>query len=240
MKRILLTLLCTAALFGQEVVSRVVQLKYVHPDNTQAVLDILAAGKVRWRTDTSLRIIAMNGPTELVEAMEAAIKKLDMPPPAIRNIELTFSILTAGTQAGSDTVPPDLAGVVQQLGKVFGLKSFRLLETAVMRGREGRPLESSGILSVPVKVDSSPRYHLRFQRVSTSPAEKGLLIRIDGLDFNVSIPVLKVGGQGLDYMGAGIKTDVDVREGQKVVVGKSSLDTTGQSVFLVVSAKVLD
>jgi hypothetical protein len=240
MKRILLTLLCTAALFGQEVVSRVVQLKYVHPDNTQAVLDILAAGKVRWRTDTSLKIIAMNGPNELVEAMEAAIKKLDVPPPAIRNIELTFNILVAGSQAGADTVPPDLTGVVQQLGKVFGLKSFRLLETAVLRGREGRPMESGGILAIPVKVESSPRYFLRFQRVSTSPAEKGLLIRIDGLEFNVSIPVLKVGGQGLDYMNPGMKTDIDVREGQKIVVGKSSLDTTGQSVFLVVSAKVLD
>lgn len=240
MKRLLLTLLCAAALFGQEQVSRVVQLKHIHPDGTHAVLDILAAGKVRWRTDTVLKIIAMNGPAELVEAMEAAIKKLDVPPPAIRNIELTFNILAAGTQVGTDTVPPDLAGVVQQLGKVFGLKSFRLLETAVLRGREGRPMESSGVLPVPVKVDASPRYFLRFQKVSTSPAEKGLLIRIDGLDFSVSIPVLKVGGQGLDYVSAGIKTDVDVREGQRVVVGKSSFDTTGQSVFLVVSAKVLD
>ena len=240
MKRLLITLLCAAALFAQEQVSRVVQLRHIPPGSVQVVLSILSAGKVNFQSDPNVNYIAMRGPLEFVDAMEAAIKKLDVPPPAIRNIELTFNILAAGTQAGTDTVPPDLAGVVQQLGKVFGLKSFRLLETAVLRGREGRPMESSGVLPVPVKVDSSPRYFLRFQKVSTSPAEKGLLIRIDGLDFNVSIPVLKVGGQGLDYLSAGIKTDVDVREGQRVVVGKSSFDTTGQSVFLVVSAKVLD
>ena len=45
MKRLLLTLLCAAALFGQESVSRVVQLKNIHPDSVSAVLHVLSANK---------------------------------------------------------------------------------------------------------------------------------------------------------------------------------------------------
>ena len=42
MKQILLTLLCAAALFGQEMVSRVVQIRHVRFDNSLATLGVLA------------------------------------------------------------------------------------------------------------------------------------------------------------------------------------------------------
>ena len=240
MKHILLTLFCAGALFAQESVSRVVQLTHVQPDFMRAVLDILAAGKVRWGTDTNLRVIALNGPPELVDAMEATIKKLDVPPAATKNIELTFHILVASAQAGPSNVPTDLNGVVQQLSSVFGMKSFRVLETAVLRGREGRGAETSGLVSLPVKVEASPQYFIRCRNMATAPGDKGLRVRLDSLEFRVSLPSPKVGGEGLTYASSGVTTDVDVREGQKVVVGKSGLDTASQSIFLVVSAKVID
>lgn len=240
MKRLLLTLLCATALFAQETVSRVIQLKYIRPENTNPVLDILSAGKVRWRSDNNLGLVALNGPAELVEALEAAIKKLDVPPAAVKNIEITFHILTAGPQAGANAVSPDLTGVVQQLGTVFGLKSFRLLETAVLRGREGQPAQSSGVLALPGRLDATPQYFISCRNIVTSPGDKGRLIRIDKLEFRVSIFVPRPGGEGAISVNPSIQTDIDVREGQKIVVGKSSLDTTGQSVFLVVSAKVID
>jgi len=240
MKRLLLTLLCVSVLFAQEPISRVVQIKHFQPDFASPVLDILSAGKVRWRPDNNLKYIALHGPAELVEAMEAALKKLDVPAPAEKNIELTFHMLLASAQGESSAIPPDLTGVAQQLRNVFGLKSIRVLETAVMRGREGQQMETSGLVALPVKVDATPQYNIRLQKLLTSPSEKAVLVRIDKLEFRVSIPSLKIGGQGLTYDSASISTNVDVREGQKVVVGKSGLDATAQSVFLVVSAKVLD
>jgi len=80
MKRLLLTLLCTATLFAQEV-SRVVQLKNINADHTASILETFSSGKVRWKTDGRLGIVALQGPTDLVDAMEAAIKKLDVPHP---------------------------------------------------------------------------------------------------------------------------------------------------------------
>ena len=198
------------------------------------------ANKVHWKGDANIRVIALNGPPDLVEAMEAAIGKLDVPAPVAKNIELTFHMLLASTQGDSPSIPPDLAGVAQQLRNVFGLKSIRVLETAVMRGRVGHLMETSGFVALPVKVDATPKYYISLNSVATSLNDKALMVRIDKLQFRVSIPSLNTGGQGLTHDSLSINTNVDVREGQKVVVGKSGLDATSQSVFLVVSAKVVD
>lgn len=239
MKRLLLTLLCAVALFGQESVSRVVQLKNIHADSVSAVLHVLSANKVHWKGDANIRVIALNGPPELVEAIEAAIKKLDVPAPAAKNIELTFHMLLASPQGESPAIAPELAGVAQQLRNVFGLKSVRVLETAVLRGREGKGGETQGIMSAPVKADVPATYALRYINSAVSAGDKGPNIRIDVLRFNARIPIANSGG-GFQYHEAIISTDVDIREGQKVVVGKTSIDSASQSIFLVVTAKVVD
>lgn len=240
MKAILLCAALATLAIAQENVSRVIQLKHIDASTTHPVLDIMSNSKVRWQTQDRLRLIVLNGPPELVAAMEAAIHKLDVPPPAARNVEATFHILAAGGAAPGAPVPAELNSVVEQLFKVFGMKSFRLLETSVIRGREGRNLTTSGVLPVPVKVEANPRYQIHTPRIAISPTEKGNTLRIDNLQFRIQIPSAKIGGAGLDWSGVEIQTDVDIREGQRVVVGKTSLDTSGQAYFLVVSAKVLE
>ena len=248
MKRILLTLLCTATLFAQEV-SRVVQLKNINADHTVSILETFSSGKVRWKTDGRLGIVALQGPTDLVDAMEAAIKKLDVPrspppplppPPPTKNIEVTFHLLLASPQGEATAVSPDLAGVVQQLRNVFGLKSVRVLETAVLRGREYKGAQTSGIMAPPGKVDIHATYSIRYQNAVVSAGEKGASIRLDNLGFNAKIPLSQGALNNVQFYDASISTDVDVREGQKVVVGKSSVDSGSQSIFLVVTAKVVD
>ena len=239
MKRLLITLLCSAALFAQEQVSRVVQLRHIPPGSVQVVLSILSAGKVNFQSDPNANYIAMRGPLELVDAMEAAIKKLDVPAPAAKNIELTFHMLLASPQGETQAIAPELAGVAQQLRNVFGLKSVRVLETAVLRGREGKGGETQGFMSAPVKVDAPATYGLRYINSAVSAGDKGPNIRIDVLRFNARIPIASSAGQ-IQFYEALISTDVDIREGQKVVVGKSSIDSAAQSIFLVVTAKVVD
>jgi len=246
MKFLLLTLICGGALFAQDV-SRVVQVKNIHPDHTTAVLDVLSAGKVRWKVDGSLRIIAMSGPGDLVDAMEAAIKKLDVPhtpPPPRKNIEVTFHMLLASPQGDAAAIAPELTAVAQQLRSVFGLKAIRVLETAVLRGREGTGAQTNGIMASPAKVDAQATYNIRYQHSGIAATDKGIIINLGNLGFNAKIPLPVGGGNGLQgntqIYDTSISTDVDVREGQKVVVGKSSVDSGSQSIFLVVSAKVVD
>ena len=37
----------------------------------------------------------------------------------------------------------------------------------------------------------------------------------------------------------GIQTDVDLREGQKVVVGKSNIESTDSALFVILTAKLV-
>jgi type II secretory pathway component GspD/PulD (secretin) len=239
MKRLLLMLLFGATMFAQETVSRVLQLKYIHPDSTSAVLNVLSANKVRWASDTNLRVIALNGPADLVDAIEAAVKKLDVSAPATKNIEVTFQMLLAAPQGEQPVLPQDLTGVAQQLRNVFSLKSIRLLETSVIRGREGRGGDTNGIMAAPGKVDTYASYSIGYKNTLVSASDKLTHVRIDNLRFTARIPVVVPGGAFQNY-DASVITDVDIREGQKVVVGKSSVDSGSQSIFLVVTAKVVD
>jgi len=89
------------------------------------------------------------------------------------------------------------------------------------------------------KVELNASYSIEVKNLAVSGAEKGASIRLDGLRFNMRLPVIMPGG-GTHYSESGISTDIDIREGQKVVVGKSSIDSGSQSIFLVVTAKVVD
>ena len=43
-----------------------------------------------------------------------------------------------------------------------------------------------------------------------------------------------------EFTTAGFNADIDVREGQKIVVGKSNFDGADGTFFLIVTAKVVD
>jgi hypothetical protein len=75
--------------------------------------------------------------------------------------------------------------------------------------------------------------------------DKGHSIRLDGLSLNAQIMVKKKqqepsGVTGYESIEAGFGTNVDVREGQKVVVGKAAVGGTNTALILVITAKVLE
>lgn len=238
MKRILGLILFAAALLAQEPVSRVLMMKYINPERAIPVLSVLAGKQVRWQADSQMKLIVMSGPGELVKALEEAIQKLDVPPPVEKNVELTFYMLLASAQPEGTVVPPDLNGVAAQLRNVFGFKSLRVLETSVLRGREGRQLEAKGLVATSSKLAETAPYVISAKAVAVTVGEKGATIRLDGLRFNAQFPVGSP--SAIQFQPVSISTDLDVREGQKVVVGKASIDAAAQSIFLVVTAKVVD
>jgi hypothetical protein len=238
MKNVLITLLCAAALLAQESVSRVVKLHHISAESTSNLLGVLSADKVRWRHDSKLGIVALHGPAGLVDAMEAAIQKLDVPPSPVKNIELTFHMLLASPAGEPAPVPAELTGVAQQLRTVFGLQSIRVLETAVLRARDESGADASGTMASLSRLETPATYSLHAQKILVAGGDKSSRVRIDTLRFNARFPIPT--GNGFNYHEAHLKTDIDIREGQKVVVGKTSIDNASQSVFLVVTAKVVD
>ena len=259
----IVTALAMAALaFGQEAkkvevaqgprVQKIFQVKYANVDSLNNVFANIATV----RTDRGLKVLAVEGSPEAVAAIEDALKRLDVPSEPTKNVELTFQMIMA-KPAKDGTLPADLQGVQRNLESLFGFKGFQLIETAVMRTRDGTRVDTSGAAPfvTDAKVQGWPpsSYSIRLQP-SLSPLEKGYMVRIDNLMFNIRVPYPSgvfnpnAGGPGnqvvtqtqFQFREVGLSTNLDVREGQKVVVGKSNVDGSDGAVILVVTAKVVE
>jgi hypothetical protein len=125
--------------------SRVLRLKYADP---QEVRNLLQVFPVTALPNREMKAIAVNGTPEAVATYEEAVKRLDVPAPMPKNIELTAYILEASPQADPAwAVPAELQGVAKQLKTLFSFQGLRLLDTLALRTREGTPASASGVLS---------------------------------------------------------------------------------------------
>jgi hypothetical protein len=155
------------------------------------------------------------------------------------NIELTVYLLSGVTQGeAADDVPQDLAATVKQLRSIFNYKSYKLTESFMLRGRLGGGASAQGMLPGNTGI----RYEFRYGQVQSS-SEAPPVFRINGL----RIILTKNGiyhrdsdGKSVPDTLASISTDLDIREGQKTVVGKSSINSTGDALILVIVPKLVE
>jgi hypothetical protein len=146
------------------------------------------------------------------------------------NVALTVYLVSGLAQAepsAKDDVPQALAETLQQLRGVFAYKSYKLIETVTLRGRNFSGSEVAGGLP-----DSS-RYNFRYARARVSP-DAPRLVHLDGLRLEIT----RRRTDRPDIV-ALVSTDLDIKDGQKTVVGKSAVNG-GDAVFLVIVAKVID
>ncbi len=224
--------------------TRVVELKYADVARVASALRGLGfAGSVV--PEPQSRTLALRASADDVSAMEAVIRKLDVLPPPAKNIELTAFLLVALEAPRTDlTLPANLEPVVKQLRATFSYKSYQLLETLVVRNRDGETGSVTGVVpsstSTPLKTFYSFTY--RSSKLSAEPS--GNMIRIDGLNLGARIPLPVESGetQGtkVQYQNTGVSTNVDVREGQMVVVGKANVDGSNNALVIVLSARVAE
>jgi hypothetical protein len=154
---------------------------------------------------------------------------------------LTAYLLVAEQADTNVKLPADLQPVVKQLRSTFpNYEGYRLLETLVLRTREGGEAEVNGM--APGGKDALPPaiYNLRFRSARITSDEKGRVVWLSGMRLGVRVPIPTGPNNQFNYQDTGIMADVDVREGQKVVVGKANLQGPDKALFLVLAAKVID
>jgi len=233
MKRIVLaTLLLAAAASGQQPppqrITKLITLKYASPD---AIFSMIKVFGVDVQTNGSMKTMAISGTPDNITAAEAAIKQLDV---SSKNIELVVHFLVGSNQAGAPgAIPAELRDVVAQLKSTFAFKEYNLLDTLSLRTRSGSGADTTGVVSGPGS--GAPRLS-QFSIRSASVTEDGA-VRIDRMHAGLRIPVATA--QKVDYINTGIDQDVDVKEGQKVVVGRASLEGPEKALFLILTAKVV-
>jgi hypothetical protein len=228
------------------------------PKNTQAIIEVKYADVNRLtdllrpiyggniKADSSLHVIGVSGPTDLVAAITAAIQKLDVPLSAEPDVELTVYLISGVAQGqATDDVPQELASTVKQLHGLFAYKSYKLSDTLVLRGRTGRPFngaetQTEGMLPGTTNLT----YRLSYNSLEVSPGDPRT-VHINALGFSLRGPTVTTTSKdnvSTDHTQtpARIFTDLDVREGQKTVVGKSSVNSAGDALILVIVPKVVD
>jgi hypothetical protein len=240
----LIALVCAGALLAQGPVQKVVTIKNGNRNGILQTLHELAPtnGMVIGTSDNDH--LVLSGPKETVAAFEEIIKQLDVPPVAPSNVEIDAYMVVASAHAdGHNPIPADLEPVVAQLKGLLSYKSFRLLDSFVLRARSGERGENTGSVepSSPAPQGVKIRYQFDFNKVRVDRGETARLVRFDGLRLDVSVPVGLDSKGEVHWSGAGIHTDVDVPEGKKVVIGKTSgIEGADSALILVISAKVVD
>jgi len=241
MKKIIWTALALAALaFAQdkEVAPKVIPIHYVNVNRLAQLINNIPGVSVK--ADETMHVLVISGRPDGVAAIEEVIKKLDVPEPKSPDFELTGYLVTGSPQVRPDDVPADLNATVKQLHGLFSYKSYRVLETFVLRGGTQRGDRftngsTSGIL--PGTTSDYSFYYQNAIVANTTPRSVHLM----NMRLNIQTPTTYRNKNGeLEHRSVGISNDIDIPEGQKVVVGKSNFTGGDDALILVLSAKILD
>jgi hypothetical protein len=244
MKRLIIAaLLCAAPVLAQqpkETVTKLVTLTYNDPN---AIRNVIAVFGVSVEPSPAAKALTISGPPANVEAALAAIAKLETPR---KNVELTAWFVVGSDQPNltGAAVPAEIRDVIAQLKNVFTFKDYRMLDTLSLRTRSGSFADTTGILTP----GANPRL-TEFSIRNASVSEDGATVRIDRMHAGLRIPLIQREGTAgakdssvqtkVTYMNTGIDQDIDVKEGQKVVVGRASLEGPEKALFVIMTARVI-
>jgi hypothetical protein len=181
----------------------------------------LAAFRGSITPNSTLRLLTVRAPKEIMPAIEDAIKRLDVPSPGIhRDADLTIFVIMATDQANTNPLPSSLQPVVNQLKNVLAYKGYQLVDTLIARGTNLNLTRLRGMFSFVWDATHGPlsvTYDFGAQFRVDNPEGKEPVLRLSQMQFNLSVPL--DGNRNTDLH---INTDVDIPRGQQVVVGKAT------------------
>lgn len=201
-------------------VQKVFVLRHVGVNDMARLLSVFPA-EIGGMNDGSLRALSVSAAPAVVAAIEETLKRLDVAPPPMKNVEVTAYVLECTVSGEAGTLPPDLQDVVVQLKRTFNYSGCGLARTLFTRASAGGHMRaefregSAGFynLTAVVEVDSTEASIVRFR----------------------SLNLENVGpNQGGRFAG-----DVEVRDGQKVVLGRLGTVPSGKDQLIVLTAHIL-
>jgi hypothetical protein len=236
-KLALLILFAAAGMRAQDKpLTQVFQLKYADANQLAILLRAYGSATVSFPLQS---VMIQTPDAKAMSEVTQLIQRYDVPPPPVRNIEVTIYLMSALSTPTPAAIPQELESVVKQLKSMFSYKGYQLIDTEVIRVRAGQGGEASAVVDNKGPAGAKTISQMRFRAATPSTDEKGHAIRIDALKVGLKVPVPS-GKDGYSYIDTGISTDVDIREGQKVVVGKVNMDGADRASIVVLTAKVVE
>lgn len=226
---------------GAELVTHVFVLKHAAPNDMARVISAFV-GEVQ--PIPNLKAVAWTGRKELLPAVQEAVARFDVPPPPSKTIEATFYLLVGSKETTQEsTLPESLRPVATQLGDLFGIKNLSLRETLLLRTVDGAG--GSAESALPGLAPDSPRPDellVSFDKATILEPEGTRSVRLSRLAARVrNFSVIASGNPPqVSSLSTNWETSIEVKEGQKAVVGKGNISGTRDPQFLVVSIRIED
>jgi len=233
-----------AAAEAKHTVTKVITLKYSNNVGNSGILLLDAIGGLTVKR--SNEIVVVTGPPDRVETAEAILKQLDVPPippvqrPVVprKSVQLTaYLIVASRNEIQGAAVPKDLESAVNEVASVFPYKAFNLLDAIDVRLTNGSGGELSGLvpaLGTPGQqiVPGGSSYNLDVKTIYLM-GDAADLIRID--KFNLTLHMRTPINPSVT-----LETDIDMKPGQKIVVGKANIDGGADALIVILTGKVVD
>ena len=190
------------------------------------------------------RTITVRDFPENIAVIREAIRRLDTPQPPRPSIEFHVHLLV-GTNDESVTsdFPAQLGDLVRQLRTTLGYKNFSVMGSQVMRSKEERvgDVYNKGVADLKVTkaalAEANPvfyEYHLRQFAVTEAGGQPR--IQVDDFTLALRMPLL-LSPDKITYQDVGFRNPVTLREGERVVVGTTSVGD--KSVVVVLTATTM-
>jgi len=257
MKRIasiLILLLFTATAFAQdakkdeeefntvrEYKNRVFTLQHRDARTIYGTVKLLGSGfkGAGFSINEELKTITVRDFPENLAAIEDAIKRLDQPVTKQAGIDMKIAVLIASkTALNGGPLPEELEPVVKQLQSTLRYQHYGLLTSSLHRTKVGDGIEGSGVaeptlLGMTASQDRPIFYTYNIRRITTG-ADPSIL-DIERFVFSMRVP-LDIGNNNVQYQSVGFETPVSIRQGEKVVIGTTTM--RDKALIVVVTAGV--
>jgi hypothetical protein len=227
---------------------KVFEVKHREPYSLVKAVSALGSGfkGAQITSNEEFKTITVRDFPENIATIEEALKRLDTPQAPRPDIEFRIHVLIGSATAGQgEEVPADLKDVVNQLQSMLKYKNYSLMVSALHRTKEGGAgvsnngvAESKLFNTVSVPSGNQIFYDYFINQISLdSSTSAGMTVQIGQLGFSLRIPlVIGAPNSPIQYQNVGFRSPVSLREGEKVVVGTTTMGDKG--LIVVLTAKV--
>lgn len=199
---------------GNGVAVRSFQFRYKQAENAAIAIKPLVSAEGSFSIQPSSNTLVVTDRPENLKNIAAAVAQYDKP---ARGVKIAIRLVAASRQTNPAKVPDDLVDLSNKLSGVLRFNSFEKLGEITVEGKEGDP--------VITNVDGV--YRAEFKIGEFDPLSD--TIRVG--DFQLS--KVQQGGQLTSLL----KTSLNLKVGQTVILGASKSAESGRALMLVLVAK---
>ncbi len=234
---------------SSSIVTKVVRVRRA---SAQKIAELAGHGiSVDITADNDLHAIVLKGSPGRVASVEQIIRELDVltTEPTYKsgnNIELVVSVVGGSnkTELVSESQTSEaIAPVIKQLRAIFPYKNYQLLSSMLLRSSEGTHATNNGLMRSLTSLgnNSYPSgYVVGYDEIRMVSEESKPSIHLRNFLFKTTVRTPVDNATQFQPTDIGIRTDIDLREGQKIVAGKANIDSSDLALFVVLTARIVE